>query len=276
MKEYEVKDGDFFVLMVTKAKTVSKAPVKEVSKEEKKAVAKEEPPAQKKAENVPAKSSTPSESVPAVIPGIGNPSSLVSGSEYEQTVNNLVEMGFERPQIVQAMKAAFNNPDRAVEYLMNGIPDSVVGQINAVPPAAGDSTGQNVAQAGEDFDQFQSQLSQLRELIRHQPHLLEPMLQQLGQSNPEMMQLIGSNPGAFMDFLTAQEGAEFESGENMTESAEGAETAPSENVIALGPSDVEAIQRLCALGFDRNQALEAYIACDKNEELAANYLFDSM
>lgn len=34
------------------------------------------------------------------------------------------------------------------------------------------------------------------------------------------------------------------------------------------------LKQLQALGFTQQQAVEAYIACGKNEELAANFLFE--
>jgi UV excision repair protein RAD23 len=41
------------------------------------------------------------------------------GAERAEAIANMEAMGFERSQIESAMRAAFNNPDRAVEYLLN-------------------------------------------------------------------------------------------------------------------------------------------------------------
>jgi UV excision repair protein RAD23 len=38
---------------------------------------------------------------------------------------------------------------------------------------------------------------------------------------------------------------------------------------------MDAINRLTAMGFPKHKAAEAYLACDKNEEMAANFLFDN-
>ena len=44
---------------------------------------------------------------------------MVTGSDYEDMIARIAEMGFEREQIVIALEASFNNPNRAIEYLMD-------------------------------------------------------------------------------------------------------------------------------------------------------------
>jgi UV excision repair protein RAD23 len=44
--------------------------------------------------------------------------------------------------------------------------------------------------------------------------------------------------------------------------------------IQLTQAEADAIQRLQNLGFTREQAAQAYLSCDKNEDMAANMLFD--
>lgn len=40
------------------------------------------------------------------------------GAQREAAIQNMLEMGYERENIDRAMRAAFYNPDRAVEYLL--------------------------------------------------------------------------------------------------------------------------------------------------------------
>ena len=49
---------------------------------------------------------------------------------------------------------------------------------------------------------------------------------------------------------------------------------PPPGTIQLTQEEMDAVQRLQALGFSQQQAAQAFLACDRNEMLAANMLMD--
>jgi UV excision repair protein RAD23 len=92
--------------------------------------------------------------------------------------------------------------------------------------------------------------------------MLEPILQQLGAGNPQLAQLIAHNPEQFLSLLSESGGDDD------------APLPPGAHQISVTEEERDAIERLTRLGFTQDQAIQAYFACDKNEELAANFLFD--
>ena len=50
---------------------------------------------------------------------------------------------------------------------------------------------------------------------------------------------------------------------------------PGAVAVHLTEEEQAAIGRLEGLGFDRNRCIEAFLLCERDETLAANFLFDS-
>lgn len=221
---------------------------------------------------------------------------LVMGDEYNSMVNNIMEMGYERPQVERALRASFNNPYTAVQYLVDGIPDIPGGDAGvpsapaesdsaaAVATAAAAATETPVPAEGEDplaFLQNQPQFVQMTQMMRSNPQLLDAFLQQIRTTNPGLLQTIQNNQEAFVRMInqpasTGSAPAGGVGGGGRTDSHTGIIRPRNrdENAIVLTTQDREAIDRLLGLGnFPEELVVQAYFACEKNENLAAEFLF---
>ncbi|KAL6705409.1 UV excision repair protein rad23 [Coniothyrium glycines] len=318
VESYNIEEKGFIVCMVSKPKplaaTSSKAPPSTPAPSVVQTPAAPAAPAPSSAstQNAPA---TPSPAPAQHAAGgtqFNDPSALTMGGEREAAITNMESMGFARADIDRAMRAAFFNPDRAVEYLLTGIPESALQEqaqasqprapTSPSPAAGGDTAATSAssggdepinlfeaaAQAGQnrggtggahsggaagaatagalnanslDFLRNNPQFQQLRQVVQQQPQMLEPILQQVGAGNPQLAQMISNNPQQFLQLLAE-------------DADEDAPLPPGAQAISVTEEEREAIERLCRLGFERDLVIQAYFACDKNEELAANFLFD--
>lgn len=229
---------------------------------------------------------------PAVSDTYGEAASnVVVSNSVDQTVQHIMDIGggsWDKETVTRALQAAFNNPERAIDYLYSGIPDTVEVAVPVSQPATGVapvSGGPNASPlnlfpqempsggAGGnlgslDFLRNNQQFQALRTMVQSNPQILQPMLQELGKQNPQLLGLIQENHAEFLQLINepvdASEGDLFDQPDQEMPHA-----------ISVTPEEQEAIERLEAMGFDRTLVIEAFLACDRNEELAANFLLEN-
>ncbi|KAJ7839397.1 hypothetical protein B0H13DRAFT_1911269 [Mycena leptocephala] len=295
----------------------------------------------------------------APIHAFGDTNFFPIGEALQSTISHMVNMGFEPDQVQRALRASYNNPDRAVEYLTTEIPADLDAEAAAAvqgSPASRDP-----------------QFEQVRQSLMQNP---EPFLRLLAVQNPEMAQVFTANPEVLVQLLAAVGSSEGEESPlpsaqainvpredraaieqpllhliNLRASSKCATSLPSGHhfthqlfeqqqqqpgastglgapvagssrdpqfqqfwqhlmqnpepflhflavqnpemaqafaanpevlvqlLAAVGDSEGEEdplpSAQLEALGFSQSAAIEAYLVCDKDEELAANYLLEN-
>ncbi|KAL9224319.1 hypothetical protein vseg_000365 [Gypsophila vaccaria] len=221
-------------------------------------------------------------------------SNLVAGNSMEQTIQQLLDMGggsWDRDTVTRALRAAYNNPERAVDYLYSGIPQStlvaepvgisatesgvapvqVSGAPNSSPlnmfPQEPLSDAGDEAFGSLEFLRNNPQFQALRSMVQTNPQILQPMLQELGKQNPQLLRLIQDHHAEFLQLLNepldGSEGDIFDQADQ-----------DMPHSISVTQEEQEAIERLEGMGFDRALVIEAFLACERNEQLAANYLLE--
>lgn len=220
--------------------------------------------------------SAASESTTPASTGIGNVLDILdispTAAANESMVHEIMSMGYPESDVRRALLASFNNPDRAIEYLIEGIPDipDMIGTTPPTTPAVGIPTGIPTGGANPlNFLREDPRFNQMRRVIRQRPELLSSVLARIGETNPALLAVIREHQDEFVAMLNEEAGVESTEGGGGGGGAE-----PREDVveIVLTEDERQAVDRLVALGFPREIVLQAYIACEKNEEQTADFL----
>ena len=244
LEEYQIKDENVIIMMNTKPKQKTEPQSTEQAKPS--SPKKEEQP---KAEEPPKKE----EEKP---------------NANSSQVDQLVEMGYEKEKVEKALNAANGNLQLAIEFLTSGI---IPEHSSNNQPSHSHSNNSGSSLPSE----LKINASLIKVICHDQPEKIVGVLNTLKQKNPELINLIKENEEEFKRLLVAPINQEDINNvkimdEEMRRAGEGRRIR-----INLTPEEREAINRLKNLGdFSESEIIQAYIACDKNEELAANYLFE--
>ncbi|SPJ10531.1 DNA repair protein RAD23, putative [Plasmodium sp. DRC-Itaito] len=274
-------------------------------------------------------------------------SMLLTGDKLKESIDNICAMGFEKEQVKKAMILAYNNPNRAIDYLTNGFPNENINinanqniNINAnqninvnanqnINVNANDNinngsnfsnllnTENNPLLEGNSLHPLSSNqetfrnstfFNAIRDMALSNPQRLPELLQMIGRTDPSFLEYIRQNQTEFLAALQNYgnniNDHEEHSDDNINNHLDdNLDNADDENdirndsflqdvgqqilsgpnneninipITPLNENEMESIKKLESLGFPKHVALEAFIACDKNEEMAANYLFENM
>jgi len=188
-------------------------------------------------------------------------------------------LGYSREQVLLALNRSFHNADRAAEYLLSGnIPDA---PADADAPGGVDEAGGgdapvglggSIAQQGGTTDlSFLRNLPQfqlMRTQVQSNPNSLPLLLQGIGETNPELLSIINQNQEQFIAILNER----GDGGDAPPGGDQGAGAGGQPFQIQVTADEKSAIDRIVGMGFPEADVIQAFFACEKNEQLTIELL----
>ena len=198
--------------------------------------------------------------------------------DFSEKINSLVEMGYEREKVEKALNASNGNVDIAIEYLTSGnIPDNSPSNLNLGNNNTNNTNNSNNTNNNNSTNldpELIKNASIIKILCQRNPNKIISLLNNIKLRSPELLNKIKQHEEDFKNYLISPITQEdLDNFRNIQQTLRmGGVRRPQ---IQLTKEESEAVQRLKQLGnFSQAEVIQAYFACDKNEELTANFLFE--
>lgn len=192
----------------------------------------------------------------------------------EHVLRRIVAMGYNEIDVRRALIASFNNPNEAVDYLIQQVQERVGYQTEAKQQQqqrqqhahhhktkTAEQTTSNQANALA-FLRQDPDFKNLRRLLRKRPNVLQDVIMRIDETQPELLLMLKEHESEFLQLLH----------ESSVESEDEQCKHCNYNAMHISPEEEKHISRLVRMGFKRQMVILAFIACDRNVERAVDYL----
>ncbi|KAH9159859.1 hypothetical protein EDB89DRAFT_2044583 [Lactarius sanguifluus] len=186
--------------------------------------------------------------------------------------------GLPRPQDLMKMVAQ--------QQQQQGLPDLSSMSLGALGGLGG--AGAGAGSGAPTAEVSPEQIEEIRRLVAYNPILTGPLLEQIKQEDPDLYNYIDNDPEKLMHAL----------GQGGDDSGTSAPPAPASRqppalarlpatapvpqrmmrpttqtqTLEVTQEERQAIETIIGMGFERQQAIQAYLACDKSVERAVEFL----
>ncbi|GAC71356.1 small Nuclear ribonucleoprotein splicing factor [Moesziomyces antarcticus T-34] len=100
------------------------------------------------------------------------------------------------------------------------------------------------------------------QLVQQNPAALQPLVQAIAQSNPQLAEAMNHDPQGVLSLLAGGAGGAGEEMELPT-------------LAELSDEDRAGVEQIVAMGIPEDKAIESFFMCGKNVEMAVQYYFEN-
>ena len=198
--------------------------------------------------------------------------------DYSNQINQLTEMGFLKSEVEIAIRASKGNIDKAIDYLYKGVKNLPIKDESDEEEEEKKEIDLKILDNKTDIE---IAASVVKILVHSKKYTINQVLNLIQRNDSDLYKRIKDKEKYFIELLNNPISEEDTNIYYAYSKKTGWDNFQKKNTksnkIKLTKNEYEAVKRLKNLAnVSDYQAYEAYIICDRNENLAADYLLENI